>query len=97
MGRYTCKNNLHARVIWPKGSTPLTVAALIEKLKPAWKDLGPWGATSIGKGYYEFVFSSIEDARRVRSVNSWFLNLGHLKLFPWVRDFKPSLQSNTSA
>jgi len=90
-----CKYNLHARVIWPKGSSPLTVMALKEKLKPAWKDLSPWGVTSIGKGYYEFVFTSIEDARRVRSVNSWLLNPGILKLFPWTRDFSPSLQTNT--
>jgi hypothetical protein len=70
--------------------------ALKENLKPAWKDLSPWGVTSIGKGYYKFVFTSIEDAIRVRSVNSWLLNPGILKLFPWTRDFKPSLQTNTS-
>lgn len=57
----------------------------------------PLGVTSIGKGYYEFVFSLIEDARRVRSVNSWPLNPGFLKLFPWSRDFSPSQQSNSSA
>jgi len=27
-GMETCKHNLHARIIWPKGSTPLTVYAL---------------------------------------------------------------------
>lgn len=91
-----CKYNLHARVIWTKGATPLTVMALKEKLKPAWKDLIPWGVTSIGKGCYEFVFTSIEDARRVRSVNSWLWNPGILKLFPWSRDFSPTLQNNTS-
>ena len=97
LGLDACKNNLHARVIWPKGSTPLTIVALKDKLKPVWKDLGPWGVTSIGQGFYVFVFSSIEDARRVRSVSSWFLNPGYLKLFPWTKDFNPSLQSNTSA
>jgi len=97
LGLNTCKNNLHARVIWPKGSSPLTVVALKEKLKPIWKDLAPWGVTSIGKGFYEFVFSSIEDARRVRSVSSWLLNPGYLKLFPWTKDFSPTLQTNTSA
>jgi hypothetical protein len=71
--------------------------ALKEKLKPIWKDLAPWGVTSIGKGFYEFVFSSIEDARRVRSVSSWLLNPGYLKLFPWTKDFSPTLQTNTSA
>lgn len=82
IGLSDCKNNLHGMVIWPKGISPLTVVALREKLKPVWKELGPWGVTSIGKGFYEFVFSSIEDARRVRSVSSWLLNPGFLKLFP---------------
>lgn len=97
LGLDGCKNNLHARIIWPKGSSPLTVVALKEKLKPIWKNLAPWGVTSIGKGFYEFVFSSIEDARRVRSVGSWILNPGLLKLFPWTSDFSPNLQTNTSA
>jgi hypothetical protein len=87
MGLNDCKNNLHARIIWPKGSSPLTVVALKEKLKPVWKNLAPWGVTSIRNGFYEFVFSSIEDARRVRSVGSWILNPGLLKLFPWTKDF----------
>lgn len=94
LGLDPCKNNLHARVIWPKGSTPLIIVALREKLKPLWKNLSPWGVTSIEKGFYEFVFSSIEEARRVRSVGSWLLNPGLLKLFSWSKDFKPKLQQN---
>jgi len=86
---YTCASS------GPKGATPLTVVSLREKLKPLWNDLSPWGVTSIGRGVYEFVFSSIEDARRVRSITSWFLNPGYLKLFPWTKDFSPSLQSNS--
>jgi len=96
-GLDSCKNNLHARIIWQKGSSPLTCVALKEKLKPVWKNLGPWGVSFIGKGFYEFVFSSIEDARRVRSVGSWMLNPGLLKLFPWSKDFNADLQTNTSA
>jgi len=96
MGLDAWKNNLHAHIIWPKGSSPLIVVALKEKLKPVWKNLAPWGVTSIGKGFYEFVFSSIEDARRVRSVGSWILNPGLLKLFPWTKDFRTNLQTNMS-
>ncbi|MCI67187.1 DUF4283 domain protein, partial [Trifolium medium] len=29
---------------------------------------------SLGKGFYEFTFSSLEDVRRVRSIASWNLN-----------------------
>jgi len=51
----TCKHNLHARVIWPKGYSPLIVVALCSKLSPIWKYLGRWGITSLGKGLYEFI------------------------------------------
>lgn len=96
-GLETCKHNLHARVVWPKGATPLTAVALREKLRPLWKTLDRWGVTSIGKGYFEFSFSSLEDARSVRTIGSWNLNPGLLKLFAWTHDFKPSAQKNTSA
>ena len=97
LGIENCKNNLHARIIWPKGATPLTVLALKEKLRPMWKNLGPWGIQFISRGYYEFAFSSIEDACSVRSVGTWVLNLGLLKLFTWTKDFSPSRQNNTFA
>ena len=97
VGIEECKHNLHGRVIWPKGSTPLTDASLRSKLAGIWKDLGRWGVSSIGRGYYEFVFSSIEGLRRVRSSGSWNLEPGLLKLFTWTKDFKPELQQNSSA
>lgn len=96
-GMETCKFNLHARIIWPKGATPLTVYALRSKLSSMWKGLSKWGVSSIGKGFYEFIFSNLEDLKRVRSSASWNLNSGVLKLFTWTRDFCPSSQSNTSA
>jgi hypothetical protein len=80
-GLEACKHNLHGRIIWPKGSTPLSVAALKVKLASIWKDLSKWGVISLGKGFFEFTFSSLEDVRRVRSVSSWNLNPGILKLF----------------
>jgi hypothetical protein len=96
-GLDACKHNLHGRIIWPKGTTPLTVVALKQKLSMIWKDLSKWGVISLGKGFYEFTFSSLEDVKRVRSVPSWNLNPGLLKLFAWSRDFNPKMQQNTSA
>jgi len=96
-GLDTCKHNLHGRIFWPKGSTAFTVVALRKKLALAWKDLGRWGVSFIGKGYYEFCFSSVEDLRRVRSVGTWNLEPGLLKLFAWLGDFNPSLQRNCTA
>jgi hypothetical protein len=92
-----CKHNLHGRIIWPKGATPLTVSDLKNKLSTMWKDLSKWGVSSLGKGYYEFVFSTLEDVRRVRSIASWNLNPGMLKLFAWSKDFNPRVQQNVSA
>jgi len=54
--------------------------------------LARWGITSLSKGFYEFSFSNIEDVRRVRSINSWKLEPGYLKLFTWSRDFNPNLR-----
>ncbi|XP_058741655.1 uncharacterized protein LOC131614043 [Vicia villosa] len=92
-----CKNNLHGRIICPKGSSLLTVVALRSKLSALEPDVKCWGFLSLGKGYYEFTFSSTEDMRRVRASGSISLNPGILKLFAWTRDFNPSLQNNTSA
>ena len=36
--------------------------------------LGSWKVISLGKGFYEFVFPSLEDMRRVLTVGSWNLN-----------------------
>ncbi|MCI21095.1 hypothetical protein A2U01_0042259, partial [Trifolium medium] len=52
---------------------------------------------SLGKGFYEFSFSTLEDVRRVRSIASWNLNPGFLKLFAWSKDFNPRVQQNVSA
>jgi hypothetical protein len=67
------------------------------KLSLIWRDLSKWGIISLGKGYFEFTFSSLEDVRRVRSIPSWNLNPGLLKFFAWSKDFNPKMQHNTSA
>ncbi|KAK2403140.1 hypothetical protein QL285_052602 [Trifolium repens] len=95
-GLDACKHNLHGWILWPKGSTPLSVVALKAKLSLIWKDFSRWGVISLGKGFFEFNFSTLEDVKRVRSTPSWNLNPGLLKLFAWTRDFNPKLQHNTS-
>jgi hypothetical protein len=97
VGLETCKYNLHSRIIWPKGSTPLTVQALHTKLSTLWKDLSLWGVSSLGKSFFEFTSTRLEDVKCVRSVSSWNLNPGIMKLFSWTRDFNPNLQNSTSA
>jgi len=50
---------LHGRIIWPKGSSLVTIDNLRSKLVVLWKSIGRWGVTSIGKGFYDFTFSSL--------------------------------------
>ncbi|XP_019460141.1 PREDICTED: uncharacterized protein LOC109359901 [Lupinus angustifolius] len=47
---------------------------------------------SLGKGFYEFSFSSLEDMRSVCATGSWNLRSGFLRLFLWTPDFNPSIQ-----
>lgn len=96
-GVEACKHNLHGRVIWTKGSKPLTVQNLKEKLLGLWKSLGKWGLTSLGKGYFEFSYSSLEDVCRLRFISPWNLNPGILKLFTWSKDFNPAMLKQSSA
>ncbi|XP_058781005.1 uncharacterized protein LOC131655113 [Vicia villosa] len=97
LGVEACKHHLHGRVVWFKGTTPLTVVGLKTKLMSLWPSIGKWGITSLGKGFFEFAFSSLEDVQRVRSVNTWNLSQGTLKLFPWTKDFMPATLKQTSA
>ncbi|XP_058750090.1 uncharacterized protein LOC131623083 [Vicia villosa] len=57
--------NLHGRIIYPKGDTPLKVDDLCLKLSNSWKSLGKWGLISLGKGYFKFTFFTIEDLKTV--------------------------------
>lgn len=59
------KHHLHGRVVWSKGKQPLTVVALKSKLMDIWPPIGKWGVTLLGKGFFEFAFSSLEDVQRV--------------------------------
>ncbi|XP_058776082.1 uncharacterized protein LOC131650388 [Vicia villosa] len=97
LGVEACKHHLHGRVVWSKGSQPLTVVNLKSKLLELWPSIGKWGITSLGKGFFEFAFSSLEDVHRVRSVSAWNIPNGILKLFPWTKDFIPSTLKQTSA
>ncbi|XP_058741031.1 uncharacterized protein LOC131613374 [Vicia villosa] len=96
LGVEACKHHLHGRVVWSKGSSPLTVVNLKEKLLSLWPSICKWSVTSLGKGFFKFAFSSLEDVQRVRSVSAWTLPQGVLKLFPWTKDFTPATLKQTS-
>lgn len=90
------KNNLYGQLLLTKGDSPVKIADLRQKSSKLWQPLAQLKVVPIGKGYFEFAFSSIEDMRRVLSVGSWSLNPGTLRLFSWTPDFKPELVRHTN-
>jgi len=79
-----CKTYLHGRTILSKGDKPLTHLALTKKLQLVWNVIGRWKAIPLGKGFYEFEFSSLEDMRCVLEKGSWQLSHAFLTLFTWT-------------
>lgn len=41
----------------------------------------------LGKSYFEFIFSSLDDLSAVRSTGVWNLSSGFLQTFAWTADF----------
>lgn len=54
------------------------------------------GVTSLIKGFYEFLFSSIEDMLIVRALDVINMALTMLKIFSWTRDFNLNLQQEST-
>lgn len=70
LGLEVCKNNLRGRIIWKKGSSPLTMVGLRTKHDSLWKSIRNWGITSLEKSFFELPLSCLEDIPRVRSMTS---------------------------
>lgn len=77
------KNCLHGKLILSKGDLPFKLDNLCAKLVKCWKKLERWDFISLGKWFYEFGFSSIEDICNVGAMTSYNLKLGLLKLIFW--------------
>ncbi|XP_019429685.1 PREDICTED: uncharacterized protein LOC109337219 [Lupinus angustifolius] len=78
-----------------KGDTPLKFTDLRSKLLPLWNMIGKWSMVSLGKGFYEFSFASLEDMRMICAIGSWSLKPGFLRMFLWTPDFNPALQKQS--
>lgn len=95
-GLEASKTSLHGRILLSKGDRPVKIEDLHIKLSQLWRPLASWKVIPIGKGYFEFSFSSLEDMRKVLSVGSWNLEPGTLRLFTWTPDFNPELVRQTN-
>jgi hypothetical protein len=70
---------------------------LKERILKFWKTNEQWSIVSLGKGYYEFIFSSLDDLSAVRSLGFWNLSPGLLMTFAWSVDFNPFTAQPTDA
>jgi len=90
-----CKINLRGRLILNKGGKPYATKDITAKLQKLWKVKGPWHMLSLGRGFYEFIFSSQEDMHTVCAAGIVSLKLGLLGLFEWTKNFNLHTQRQT--
>jgi len=86
-GYKDCKHNLRGRLYLSKGDKPISASNLHEKLLVLWKPNGNWKIIPLGKGFFDFEFSSIEDLKKIWAAGSWNLKPGILRLSKWSPDF----------
>jgi len=84
-GIVDCRCNLHGRLTLNKGDSPLTAQSLKQKLNNLWPNLHNWNLTPLGKGVFEFNFSSIEDMRKIWALSVVHLKPGLLRFSCWTR------------
>lgn len=88
-----CKIHVHGRITFNKGDTPLTTQAVKLKLDGFWPSLKNWSVIPLGKGFFEFKFSSIEDMKKVWALGVVNLKPGSLRFYCWSRDFTLIIRS----
>jgi len=96
-GLAACKCHLHGRLTLHKGDSPITTQALKTKLNNLWPQVSNWNLIQLGKGFFEFNFSSIEDMKSVWTLGVLNLKLGFLRFYCWTKDFIPKAQAQTHA
>lgn len=82
-----CQHNLRGRLFLSKGDKPISASNLHEKLLALWKPTGNWKIIPLGKGFFDFEFSSMEDLKKIWAAGSWNLKPGILRLSKWSSDF----------
>jgi len=96
-GILDCQMVLHRRFTISKSSSLVRMIDLKARISKFWKTNAPWSMVSPGKGYFEFIFSSLDDLRAARSIWSWNLAPGLLRTFVWTTDFNPHTVQQANA
>jgi hypothetical protein len=79
------------------GDKPVTARDLKSKLPALWKTSNQWRMVPLGRGFYEFQFTSYEDMRLAWSSGTVNLKPGLLRLSKWANDFNFQTQRQTHA
>jgi len=81
-----------------KGEKPYTAKELYLKLSKLWKLSEHWKLVSLGHGFFEFQFPSLEDMHLAWAHDTMNLKPRVLRLFQWTKDFNTYTQhQNTSS
>ena len=83
-GVENCKFNLHGRLILKKGEIAPSCKELYSILSNLWISISAWRMISLGKGYFEFEFSSSEDLRHIWSAGALNIKPGVLRFSQWT-------------
>lgn len=78
---------MHGRLFLHKGDKPYTTKDITDKLCKQWKTKCPWQLISLGRGFYEFSFTSDDDMRNSLALGTVNLKPGLLRLSRWSKDF----------
>ena len=96
-GLAACRSNLNGRLTLHKGDSPLTTQALKVKLSNLWPHLNNWNLIPLGKGFFEFNCSTIEEMRQIRALGVVNLKPGFMRFSCWTKDFTPKAKAQTHA
>lgn len=80
-----------------KGDKAYTAKDLFLKLLKLWKLSGNRKLVSLGRGFFEFEFSSLDDMRMAWAHGTMNLRPGVLRLSQWTKDFNIFTQHQTHA
>jgi len=85
-----CKNALRARLTLNKGDKPYSARDVRNKVGNLWKTTTGWKMVPLGRGYYDFIFDSAEDFKKIWVVGTINLKPGLLRFSQWTKRLQVS-------
>lgn len=82
------ETTLIGRVILKPGDKPWRVENLKTRTQKMWNPRGDWKISNLGKGYYTFKFTSIEDRDRIRGTSNLALHPSTIRFFNLIQMHK---------